>query len=42
MIETPRVKEALLGTNISAASGHRLDPDEIAKVGPSYVWRLVY
>ena len=27
------MKEVLLGTDISAASGHRLDPDEIAKVG---------
>ncbi len=42
MIETPRVKGVPLGTDISAASGHRLDPEEIAKVGQSYVWRLVY
>ena len=34
MIETPRVKE-LAGTERSAASGHKLEPDEIAKVGPS-------
>lgn len=38
MIETPRVKE-MLGT---AASGRRLDPDDIAKVGTSYVRRVVY
>jgi len=31
MIETSRVKD----TNITAASGHRLDPGEIAKVGSS-------
>ena len=40
MIETPRVKE--MRSDTSAATGHRLDPDEIAKVGPSHVWRLVY
>lgn len=39
MIETPRVKA--MQTDTSAASGHKLDPDEIAKVGPSHVWRLV-
>jgi hypothetical protein len=33
MIETSRMKE----TDISAASGHRLDPNEIAKVGSSYI-----
>jgi hypothetical protein len=41
MIETPRVK-GMFGADISAASGHRLDPGEIAKVGLNYVWRLVY
>ena len=34
MIETPQVKEAQ-GMDRSAANGHRLDPDEIAKVSPN-------
>lgn len=34
VIETPQVRE-MRGMDQSAASGHRLDPNEIAKVGPS-------
>ena len=35
MIETPQVKAAQ-GTERSAANGYKLDPDDIAKVGPSH------